>query len=97
MEQFECELAQLVADVKQKKREIDTEMQALRQEMTAMCLGTVADLAQQALRKVESVAPAERDQLQRIQQQVQEPFETSRMAALVSLGTMHTHCQLCKH
>ena len=97
MEQFGGELAQLVADMEQKKRQIDTEMQALRQEVTVMCLGTVADLAQQALRKVESVAPAERDQLQRIQQQVQEPLESSRMAAYDSLRTMHKDCQLCKN
>lgn len=61
-----------------------------------LCLGTVAELSQQALRKVESSA-AERDQLQRIQQQIQEPCESSRMAAYDSLRTMHKDCQLCKN
>ena len=83
--------------MEQKKRQIDTEMQALRQEVTVMCLGTVADLVQQALRRVVGVAPGERDQLQRIQQLVQEPCESSRMAAYDALRTMHKDCQPCKN
>ena len=97
MEDFLCEFAQLVSNMEQKKLQIDTEMQALRQELTVVCLGTVADLAHRALHRVESVVAAEREQLQRMQQQVMEPLESSRMAAYDSLRTMHKDCQLCKN
>ena len=94
--QFQRKWAEMALDMEQTKQHFDTEMQDLRQEITVMCLGTVADLALQALRKVENVALAQRERLQRIQQQVEEPCGSSRMAAYDSLRTMHKDCELCR-
>ena len=95
LDMLEDELAGLVADVEKKHRRIAAEAQALRLPLTVLCLGTVAELAQQAVHKLESSA-AERDQFQRIQQQLQEPCESTRMAAYACLRRMHKDCPLCK-
>ena len=57
------------------------------------CLGTLKDLALQALRDAENVTWACRN---RIEEQVEYPCGSSRCAAYESLRTMHKDCELCQ-
>ena len=97
--QFQLRLASMeaeLAEVKQWQVRVEGGLQALRQEVIVLCLGTVAELVQQALRNIQR-APGEMEQLQIIEEQTQEPSDASRMAAYQSLRFMHVDCSVCKH
>ena len=89
---LDADMDRLLAEVEHKRQRLAAETQALRLPLTMLCLETVAELAQQALRK-SSCSAAEQHQ---IQQQLQEPCESSRMAAYHCLRRLHQDCPQCK-
>ena len=92
LEEFDNDIAKLQV----KKLEMLDGMQALRQDMLGICLTTVADLAEESVRAVEPTDPQERDRLWVVLQQLREPDEVPRMAAYMSLLSLHKDYPPCK-
>ena len=79
------------------KQRLETEAQALRQQMTVMSLATVMDLAQGALKKAElrSSSNSDSEKLRIIQRRLrntEEPSDSACMAAYDFLRSMHVDC-----
>ena len=76
---LERQLVELQKHFDKTKLKIMVDIRALRHQMLEMCLGTVCDLAQQALREAESneASHIERVKLRQIRQRVQEPQQST--------------------
>ena len=94
MEGFHLRLTSMesqLVDLDKTKLNIMVEINALRRQMLETCLGTVSDLAQEALRRAENneTGQAERNKLRQIRQGAQEPQSSSRILAYDELRCMH--------
>ena len=100
MQDFQERLTAVERDLEQLdvfKQRLQADAAALRQQMITMSLATVADLVHGAIQSaiLFHPAPAIKQQLRMIQQQVMEPSEASRMAAYDALRVLHLECPHC--
>ena len=99
---FQQQLTALEAgleELKSCKQRLERDVENMRHQMTVMCLATVADCVQDAIKKAHaSSSGLEKTKLQEVQQQALDPTVESRFATYDALRRLHigSQCPRCQ-